>query len=493
MIEEEARATLVATQQGGPMNHIMSTLDEATSLFGYAAPSARAQASEDQFLLLDSMEAGLARASMSMAGCGRLGALIRVEGPEIDQESLVAAVATLRQRHALLRRTLKRTRLGLALAPCDVASFVSVTVSDADDGWREAWREIEALPLLEGSPLVSVYVLKQASDPRRADLLLVIEHIISDGASLVSLAKEILEIIAPSVRSEVGPTNCVERFPPTVVTMAKARLGGAAREVAGVWKALTRLAAWDFENPHVRLRRKAGTRIAACHTHVTYRDLDPDFYESLFVHARREKASVPTITIAALALALAEREYRNGYARAEYNVLPHVTVDLRSRYTDRLAHGDLGVHVSTIDPLISISAARIDEPGSALLFDLARTLRADMQELMRAGVDRHFLGTLVAGAGILLPRLAPEQSFGSFIFTDAASFPVPSQLGGFDVHSASALANCRGQSQPYVATTRSARQTRISMMAPTPAFAVADIEALLDATVERLMRVITPS
>ena len=47
----------------------------------------------------------------------------------------------------LLRRTLRRTRFGLALAPCDVASSVAVAHTDAEDGWLDAWREIEALPL----------------------------------------------------------------------------------------------------------------------------------------------------------------------------------------------------------------------------------------------------------------------------------------------------------------------------------------------------------
>jgi len=472
------------------MIRVLSTLDRAATRLGYAWPRAREGAPPELFLLLDSMEAGLAHASMSMAGCGRLAALMRVDGPELDRDALAAAVATLRERHGLLRRTLRRTRFGLALGPCDVDSSVTVITADGDEGWREAWREIEALPLLEGTPLVSVYAIKHRANPRRADLLLVIEHIISDGASLVSLAKEILELVAPGASAEVTASPRVQSFPPTVITMAKDRVGGTVRGIARLGRAMARTAARDFENPHVRLPRANGPRFGDCHTHVAFRDVDAAFYDALFVRARREKVSVAATIIAALSLAMAEREHRAHGARGAYHVMPHVTVDLRGRYAKRVANGDLGVHISTVDPCITIAAEDLDGPHEAVLFDLARTVRAEMQELLRAGVDRHFLSSLAAGVGMLLPRMFPEQSLGSFIFTDAAAFAVPTRLGRFSVISAAALANCRAQSLPYVVTTRSAEQMRISMMVPTPAFAAADVEVILDATVARLARAI---
>ncbi len=472
------------------MIRLLSALDEAAMYLGYASPRSREKASENQLLLLDSMEAGLAHASMSMAGCGRLAALVRVEGPELDEAKLAAAVATARERHALLRRTLRRTRFGLALGPCDVASSVVVTSTDDDEGWREAWREIEALPLVEGRPLVSIYAIKQRSNPRRADVLLVIEHIISDGASLVSLAKEILELAAPVARSDISATSSVESFPPTVVTMATHRVGGTLRGIARMAGAAARLAARDLENPHVRLPRAIGPRFGDCHTHVAFRDVDAAFYDALFARARSEKVSVAATILAALALAMAEREHRESGGRDLYHVLPHVTVDLRSRYSKRIAHGDLGVHISTVDTSLTISAEDLEEGSDAFLFEVARAVRAEMQELLRAGIDRHFLSSLVAGAGMLLPRLLPERSLGSFVFTDAAAFAVPAYLGRFAVSSAAALANCRAQSLPYVVTTRSAEQMRISMMVPTPAFAPADVDAVLDATVSRLARAI---
>lgn len=470
------------------MIRMLSALDGAVMRLGYALPRARMNASEEQLLLLDSMEAGFARASMSMSGSGRLAALIRIEGPEIVEAELVAALATLRERHALMRRTIRRTRLGLALGPCDIASSASVSFTDDDDGWRAAWREIEALPLREGHPLVSVYVIKQRTDPRRADLLLVIEHIISDGASLVSLAKELLEILTPGARSDTTGTTCVDTFPPSVVAMAAERVGGTLHGLARMAKASMSLAERDRDNPHVRLPRASGPRFDECHTHVVSRDLEPDFYDALFARARSEKVSVSAAFIAALALSFADREQQVGVARDVHHVLPHVTVDLRGRYAKRVAHGDLGVHIATIDPCISIEAYQLDVMDGSALFAIARAVRGEMQELLRAGVDRHFLGALVAGVGLLLPRYVPEQSFGSFVFTDAAAFAIPARLSGFDVVSVAALANCRAQSLPYVVTTRSARQTTISMMAPSPAFSPDDLEMVLDSAVARLAR-----
>lgn len=468
------------------MIRVLTAFDEAAMRLGYASPRSRACAKEEQLLLLDSLEAGLARSSMSMAGNGRLAALIRVEGPEIQQEALVAAVATLRDRHPLLRRAIVRTRFGLALAPCDAASTVVVTSTDDDEGWRDAWREIEALPLREGSPLVSIYAINQRLDPRRADVLLVIEHIISDGASLVSLAREMLEILAPGECAEPPARPSVEPFPPSIVELAKERVGGTARGLLRMAQATRGLVERDRDNPHVRLPRAAGPRFSDCHTHVAFRDLDADFYDSLFRNARREKVSVSATVIAALALAFAERESEPVAGHDGHHVIPHVTVDMRSRYAKRVANGDLGVHISTIDPCIRISQAQLASADASTLFEIARGVRSQMQELLRAGVDRHFLGALVAGAGLLLPRLIPERSFGTFVFTDAASVAVPARLGGYEVERAAALANCRAQTLPYVAMTRSVRQTRISMMAPAPAFAPADLDDVLDRAVVRL-------
>lgn len=462
------------------MSIALRTIDAAASRLGYVPPRRREGAREEHLLLLDSMEAGLARASMTMQGYGRIAALARIEGPELDEASLERALVSLRRRHRLLRRSVRRTLLGLALAPCRTLSPVSVRTTDDDEGWRTLWAELEAKPLVEGEPLVSLHVLKHAADPRRADLLLVLEHIVGDGASLVALGREILALLhAPSDASPAAAPEA-ERFVPTVVTMSEDRVGGRVRGLVRLARQMTAVAERDRENPHVRLPRRHGERFTSAETYVAYRDLDEGFRRALELRARAERVSTATVFIAAVGLAMAEREHRFGQRRPTYHVMPHVSVDLRSRYRRPVSHGDLGVHISTVDPHVLVSAEALERADPALIFEVARALRAELKELLANGTDRHFLTSLAAGLGMVLPRLAPERSLGSFVFTDAAGFPVPGRLGSFEVRSVGALANCRAHSMPYVVTTRAAERTRLAVMAPTPAFSPADVDYVIE-------------
>lgn len=462
------------------MSIALRTIDAAASRLGFVSPRLRESAREEHLLLLDSMESGLARASMSMQGYGRIAALARIEGPELDEESLARALVALRRRHRLLRRSVRRTFLGLALGPCRKLSPVSVRTTDDDEGWRSLWAELEAKPLVEGEPLVSLHVLKHRSDPRRADLLLVLEHIVGDGASLVALGREILGLIHPESLAAGATPSEPERFVPTVVTMSADRVGGRARGLVRLARQMAAVAERDRDYPHVRLPRRHGERFHTAETYVAYRDLDEAFRLALEQRARRERCSTATVFVSAVAIAMAEREHRFGERRPTYHVMPHVSVDLRGRYRKPVSHGDLGVHISTVDPHVLVSAEELEGGDPALIFRLARALRAELKELLANGTDRHFLTSLAAGLGMVIPRLAPERSLGSFVFTDAAGFPVPGRLGSFEVRSVGALANCRAHSMPYVVTTRSAERTRLAVMAPTPAFSPADVDYVIE-------------
>ena len=86
---------------------------------GYVSPGDRGLAGEGDRLLLDPVEAGLAKASMRGEGYGRIAAYVRLEGPSIAQDGIESCLRALQARHPYLRRAIARTPLGLALVPHD--------------------------------------------------------------------------------------------------------------------------------------------------------------------------------------------------------------------------------------------------------------------------------------------------------------------------------------------------------------------------------------
>lgn len=119
---------------------------------GYVRPAERRLAGEGDRLLLDPVEAGLAKASMRGDGYGRIAAYVQLEGPAVAQEGIEACFRALQARHPYLRRAVARTPRGLALVPED-GPLPTVEHELAEDMCVEdLWKEIERRPLRRRSP-----------------------------------------------------------------------------------------------------------------------------------------------------------------------------------------------------------------------------------------------------------------------------------------------------------------------------------------------------
>jgi hypothetical protein len=167
-------------------------------------------------------------------------------------------------------------------------------------------------------------------------------------------------------------------------------------------------------------------------------------------------------------------------------LLLSVTSSLRHRYADPVPTEQLGVHISGVDPSLVFSKDVSSRQSPSDLWEAARELRAQLREAMRPGRDAHWLLAYATGAAITLQLRVPQLDLCSILVTDSAPFPTPDRIGVYRLREVRPLNNGRAHSYPYVIVSKSPAGLLLSLFAPVPAFAVEDLEAVLEGATERL-------
>jgi hypothetical protein len=444
---------------------------------------------EQDLLLLDSMEAGLAKASMRGEGYARIAAYLGLEGPAVEREGMEACLAALQARHPYLRRTVVRTPLGLALRPLLGPLPIVEHELSSPLQIETLWRSIEARALRAGDALVRVHLIRFPEDPARTGLIVEGEHVIADGASMIALACELVEQL-----SVYATTGAPRNMPPLGLSASvNAR---CAREVGGHGEALKRtgqrmLATLPrlIKQYPTALARDTSRGISQCYTHAVRVTLSRQETEALYQAAKAEGASLSTVFGAAISLGIGARVFPEAsepreqrYFRLSYSV------SLRHRYAHPIGNHELGAHVSGVDPSIGVWPAswRGQEPSA--LWETARKLKAGLAEEMAPGVDGHWLLNFVAGHAMPLPAHIPQVNlFCSLVLTDCGRFTVPNRIGAYALEELRPLVNGRGFSYPYMAVTPTPKGgLTLSLFAPVPALRAEDLEAVLQDAAARI-------
>ncbi len=458
---------------------------------GYATPSQRGEAMERDFLLLDSMEAGLAKASMRGEGYARIAAYVGLEGPAIEREAMEACLSALQARHPYLRRTVVRTPLGLALEPLRGPLPIVEHELSSSLQPETLWRTIEARALRAGDALFRVHLIRFPEDPARTALIVEGEHVVADGASMIALTCELIEQL--SVYATTGAPRSMPPLPLSASVNARcaAEVGGHGEALRRTGQRMLGTLPRLIKQPPTTLARDTSRGIRQCYTHAVRVTLSREETERLYRTAKAECASLSTVFGAAMSLGIGARVFSESSepnAEQERYFRLSYSVSLRHRYADPIGNHELGAHVSGVDPSIGLLPAAWADHDPSRLWETARKMKAELAEEMAPGIHAHWLLNFVSGHAMALPAHIPQVNlFCSLVLTDCGRFTVPSRIGAYTLQELRPLVNGRGFSYPYMAVTPTPEGgLTLSLFAPVPALCVEDLEAVLEDAAARL-------
>lgn len=347
---------------------------------------------------------------------------VQVRGA-LDEASLRRGLAALQARHPLLRTVIEHDAgLSPRWVPSDRPIPLRCAVREGDDQWVRECNEVELVERVDTDvgPLIRVTALLGKDGAH--DLLVVVPHIIADGTTVLSLAKQLLELTADPASHAMRVLPPAEELRPPQFTGEE----GAAR--------LAAQNARDAELMSPRPGRVEPTTPVAQEerrTRLIHRELTDEQVDEI---SRRAKLYGTTVH-GALTAALVQAAARDSAVKHERFAVGS-PIDFRGELVPPVLPDEVGTYVATVPSVVS----------TALPFwELARAITADLAERKAEGY--HFnLMTLVVGAAP--PSLAEAKPFMQFMeqegpinlcSSNIGRYPFPGQLGPWQVSGAQFL------------------------------------------------------
>ncbi len=340
--------------------------------------------------------------------------VLRLEaGP--SPAALRRALDAVQARHPLLRARIRTVAGRYVFGPCRDGA-IALRLAERDDGeaWvREAEAELETrLDAGAGVPARCAYLEAPASGPGDCEVLLTFHHAFMDGASAVSLVRELLAACGaadagaePGLGEPLAPLPAAEDlFPPACQGgRRRARLAGfllrqLGQEIADRWRARGR---WHPPISGPTRNRILSFRLSGAET------------KALVRRSRRRRLTLHSAFDAALLLAVS----RHLYPRQSLPLRHLVFADLRPYLKPPVAAENLGAYFSMLRFCSSIA------PESSL-WRLAREINARVHAGVRRG-EKYLFSLTGAAAMRHLIRSGKER-----MATTALSYTGAARLAG---------------------------------------------------------------
>lgn len=302
---------------------------------------------------------------------------VRVRGA-LPAEVLRRGLDALQERHPLLQRAIEEDPDGTnprwVTAPGRRIPLRAV-LAQQNGQWIAEVNERELLERVNSAtgPLIRAVVVSESEDVH--DLLVVVPHIIADGTTVLSLARQWLELTADP--TAVAP---MRELPPPEDLVPAAHRGepGAGRLAEQTERDQALLA----ELTPGRVLPTAPVALEARRTQLLHRELTGEQLAVLVDECRRQRVSVHGILTAALTLAA---------ARDSADTARHFTVgspiDFRPELAPPVSPDEVGSYVATVPSMVDTSLP---------VWDLARAISQDL--VARKAFGDHFcLVTMVVG------------------------------------------------------------------------------------------------
>lgn len=302
---------------------------------------------------------------------------VRVRGA-LPPDALRRGLDALQARHPLLRAAIEHDAgLSPRWVPCDRPIPLREVSRERDDAWVREINERELAERVEtdaGPPIRTVAIL--AADGAH-DLLVVVPHIIADGTTVLSLARQWLELAADPAALEG-----TERALPPAEDMRPARFTGE--------EGAARLAEQTETDNELMARYRPGRvepsvaiPLEQRRTRLLHRELSGAELEAVARLSRENGTTVHGAVTAALVQAAA----RDAAGRPTHFAVGS-PIDFRGELEPPVRPDEVGTYVATVPSVVDVSLP---------FWEVARAITADLTERRNRGY--HFnLMTMVVGA-----------------------------------------------------------------------------------------------
>lgn len=285
-----------------------------------------------------------------------------------DPERLGEVLASLQERHPLLRVRIVESRDGYRYEDGVPPIPLSVLERTSDEQWREAV-ESELNRRLEDrtGPLARCVYLPPADETGRCEVILTCHHAIIDAVSCISLLDELLGASAGRAFAETA--SAVSTLSPEERLPARARgLSGAARRLPFMLRALADEAAYRIRTGRARPAVPASTKCR-----ILPRALSAEETTSLVQATRRRGVTLPAVLNAAFLLCVARHLHGGRGGPLRYMSF----ADLRPYLEPSVSAGELGSHITMLRHTIGVDGSD--------LWSLARRITDQVHEALRRG------------------------------------------------------------------------------------------------------------
>jgi hypothetical protein len=304
---------------------------------------------------------------------------VRVRG-NLQPEALRRGLDALQARHPLLRTAIEHDEgLRPRWVPCDRPIPLRFAARAHDDQWVREINERELVDRVDTDtgPLIRA-TLVSGSDGVH-DLLVVVPHIIADGTTVLSLARQLLDLTLAPTPSASQPASRVlppaEDLRPVAFTgeEGNARLAeqnASDQEIMGKWRP-------------GRVEPSVTIPLEERRTHLLHRELSAGQVDVVSREAKSHGTTVHGALTAALVLAAARDA-----ARQSSHFAVGSPIDFRGELVPPVQPDEVGTYVATVPSVVDVSLP---------FWELARSITTDLTERKARGY--HFnLMTMVVGA-----------------------------------------------------------------------------------------------
>ncbi|MGW9436999.1 phthiocerol/phthiodiolone dimycocerosyl transferase family protein [Streptomyces sp. NPDC055607] len=324
---------------------------------------------------------------------------IRIRG-DVPFDVLRRALDALQARHPALRVAVLAGPRGRrpAFVPCRFPVPLRRVLAGPGNGTADRWvTEVDGYELsqrldAERGPLVRAAVVTTPGEPDTHDLLFTASHVVADGRSLVSLARQWVELAALVDGGEPVPTVSARPLPAAEDLFPDRHRGPAG--LARTAFHLLRDGLEQHRSRPVRLVPDRTARPAERRTRLIHRSLSTEQTRALLLACRREATTVHGALTAALVTAVA----RDAGTTEPAHFAVGSPVDFRAALSPGVTEDEAGSYAATVPGYLPY------RPGGSL-WPLARAAGCDVDRRRYGG--QHFA---MAGALRVLGPAAVERS-----------------------------------------------------------------------------------
>eukprot|EP00128_Syssomonas_multiformis_P004301 Colp12_sorted_trinity150504_noHs@13793 len=275
--------------------------------------------------------------TLQLDGTNRGCMVLKLKGSPPNLKQVENALLMLERKQPLLRCVLIKLENGsYAMKPTGIKSKVSFVDRLDMNTWKTTFTKMEKKPLELGSKPIEIVIVRNPTElVQEYEIMLWLEHNVTDGKSMLQLAHDFLNHL-----NGVPQDFCAAlRYPPTVETAILKQMGGRFYQVINLIRVvikaiLTSICADEPERLPIAGNIPKEHRQKSSNTSFVTTVFSEEETMQILAACKKRKVTLTGALLAALAssVAVVNQEHCGLSPLDEVTIAAGVAVDLRSRY-----------------------------------------------------------------------------------------------------------------------------------------------------------------